>query len=113
MRPSQATTTSLAAAFALVASVASAQCRPLEFVELDSLARDDLLAMRCQYYDDWRSLMPGLSDANLRNAQAVLRSMNRCSEELTRIDRILARKYSIPGDTQAVTVEVNRRCRSR
>lgn len=75
---------------AFLAVVAQAEpCAKLEFAELDSLPKEELLRMRCQYLD--QMLDPGLN-IGTRWGLAVA---NRCATETGRMDRILARKYAL------------------
>ncbi len=89
-----------------LAAGASAQtCAKLEFAELDAMRREELLAMRCQYAREmnnpayYAARGPGLTIAN------------RCAQEATRMDRILARKYAVKAtDQDAAQREISALC---
>jgi hypothetical protein len=81
---------------AAVASSAGAQtCRKLEFAEIDSLSKDQLLTMRCQYADALNDRRVGVNDAV------------RCASELPRFDRVIARKNALP---EPATARINAAC---
>lgn len=74
---------------ALFATAAHAgTCDHLEFAELDAMDKQELLAMRCQYFDDWLTYL-GAGD---------VRTNRRCSDEFERMDRVLGRKLALPPD---------------
>jgi hypothetical protein len=69
-------------AFCLVtAAHAAAPCAKLEFAELDSMPKEQLLQMRCEYV-----------------VRGYKLGSNSCSEETIRMDRIIVRKYDLKGD---------------
>lgn len=61
-------------------------CQKLEFAELDSFAKDELLQVRCEYRRQGRVYLLNLSD---------IQTSVRCSDEQMRIDRILSKKLGL------------------
>lgn len=101
-------------AIALLSGAALA-CEKLEFAELDSMKREQLLRMRCEYRDEmfrWVDIAgaQARSGRSVTAAQVDLNRGNRCAQELDRLDRILGRKYAIQGDDKAVAIRVNDMC---
>lgn len=97
------------AAFVLLLAAASAQgqiCQRLEFAELESLSKEELLKIRCDYQKT------AFDPAMLQN-RAGLAVANRCASETERMDRILARKYQLKATGDAVYLEVNALCRKQ
>jgi hypothetical protein len=78
-------------------------CYKLEYAELDSLPREELLQIHCQYRDDMQKFAASGSTANMNLA-------NKCAEELNRSERILARKYGLKSTGDARIREVNAMC---
>ncbi len=73
---------------ALVTATAQADpCAKLEFAELESMPKEDLLKMRCEYTQ--KMLDPELYKAG----NWGLNVANRCATESSRMDRIIGRKY--------------------
>lgn len=71
-------------------------CQKLEFDELTSLSNKEILAIRCKYMD---SMIKSInSDYNLMMAGKIDPSyvgVNNCSSEITRIDRIIIKKFNL------------------
>ena len=84
-------TTLVSVCLMLVAMPARAEgCQKLEFAELDSLPKAELLAMRCEYATT--------SDLLLGTGKAGRDKISQCEDQIERMDRILIRKYKITGD---------------
>lgn len=82
--------------FALAAGAQGEPCAKLEFAELDSMPKEELLQMRCDY------------------ERQFLAGYMRCSDEVSRMDRVIARKYQLKnkGDPDLpYYVEINGLCR--
>ena len=112
-------TSSLLAAVAgvLISGDAAAQCRTLEFAELNSLDRGALLDMRCEYHDAmFKATIAEVTNAGpspLRSAAAGAVS-NRCYEEITRIDRLIAKRSGLPAtNPTALAQRINVMCEAR
>lgn len=101
------------AALAVAPLVAQAQCRTLEFAELNSLDDATLLRLRCQYRSDIIELgiaSIGASATNPRASAEANRIQQRCREELARMDRILARRDGVTGTDAEVARHYRDRC---
>lgn len=97
-----------------VVAHAAAECRAIEFAELESLRADQLLAMRCEYRRQMHESINAAHAAASRSvpaANAGLAQANRCAQELTRLDRILGRRLALPGSDDAISVHINGLCR--
>ena len=94
---------------ALVTATAQADpCAKLEFAELDSMPKEELLRLRCEY--NQQMLDPNL----LQAGKWGLNVANRCADESARMDRIIARKYQLKNkgdDSVPYYVEINGLCR--
>jgi hypothetical protein len=72
-------------------------CQKLEFAELESLSKEELLRLRCDYYDnelqaidlEYKSVISGKNGVYWESAST------RCDEELTRMDRVLTKKLNL------------------
>jgi len=97
----------------LVALPASAQiCPALEFAEMDAMSAEELLPVRCKYRENMLVLSDSMKPKDdLRQAQLALLAANRCSDQITRMDRILARKYAIAVKPDDVYMEISKRCK--
>lgn len=95
--------------FLVALPVAAQTCTRLEFAELDSLPKEELLQMRCRY--DARMIDPKLLGAGQYGAAEA----QKCAEEAVRMDRIIARKYQLKnkGADPAIPyyLEINAMCR--
>src|SRR4029077_11088108 len=90
---------------ALLSTLANAAvCPKLEYVELDSLSREELLEMHCQYRADMMHLATGGPSAVNFNLA------DRCAEEMSRTERIVARKYAIKSTGAQRIKDTNALC---
>ena len=64
-------------------------CKAIEFAELESLPKEELLAMRCESVAI--AMRQDLSPPGARQS-------DNCFAEVKRMDRILIRKYEVTGD---------------
>lgn len=105
----------LALACCLLSAAAHSQCARLEFAELESLTPEQLLRMRCEYYGSMLEATNAASAASrtsMAAANAMLTRSNGCAVEVSRMDRILARKIPINGSEVAVMDDLFKRCRA-
>jgi hypothetical protein len=91
-----------------ISGAAWASCEKLEYAEMDAMPKEDLLRMRCDYHHTM--IAPEMYQAGSYGL-AVTR---RCSTEITRMDRILGRKYDLKAGDPALPyfAEVSALCRS-
>lgn len=104
----RAALSSALAALLLAGAACAEPCAKLEFAELDSLPKDDLLRMRCEY--NQQMLDPQL----LKAGSYGLGVANRCAAETGRMDRLIARKYQLKNkgsDEVPYFAEINGMCR--
>jgi hypothetical protein len=99
--------------------VSSEICQKLEFAELDSLPKEELLRLRCDYYKEelqainnqYESVFSGKSGGRGYESVSV-----RCGEEQTRMERILIKKYNLkPKDNNPydLMIQISQMCNSR
>jgi len=81
-------------------------CPKLEFAELDSMPREELLEVHCRHGDAALRLAASNSQQNMRLA-------TKCAEEADRTERILARKYGVKSTGDARTREIDAMCSTR
>jgi hypothetical protein len=75
-------------------------CNKIEFAELESFSKDELLSMRCKYYDlmlatinkAYISLKTGTGEHEIYQNISM-----KCADEQRRMDRILINKHKIPS----------------
>jgi hypothetical protein len=79
----------------VLSSTAGATCTKLEFAELDSMSKDELVKMRCKYEKE--SDAPHHPEAGLAVHTRELDALIYCNEQIQRMNRILLRKY-FPGE---------------
>jgi len=89
----------------------SSSCPTIEFAELNSMSKEELLRERCAY-DDAKSAYLSAAPSS-RNPMGLLRETERCAREGARMDRILAQKYKLKDEEHnAIYVQVLLMCRS-
>lgn len=95
------------AVLALWASSAAAAdlCTRLDYAEMEAMGRTALLAERCEYH---RAMLEATRAAG---SMYGLSKAEGCANELTRMDRVLAKKYSLKATGDDLIVSVNALCR--
>lgn len=86
-------------AIGLASTVQAQVCQRLEFAEMEAMDREDLLALRCEYR---RDMLTAPAAGRYGTAAA-----NRCAQELSRMDRILGRKYGLETKGNDLIRELN------
>lgn len=77
----------LLALLAVPAFAVAAPCDRLDYAEMDAMDKAELLSIRCQSQDTFLAAIQG-GDS---------RTVSRCSSEMDRMDRVIAKKYGIQG----------------
>ncbi len=96
-------------------SVPAAICPTLEFAEIASFSKEELLRIRCEYHTKGMDFMDTMTMDNstsrrLNENEARLELVMQCSADVRRMDRVLARSYKLTEQGLDLFVKINSLC---